>query len=116
MVVLVVAADDGIMPQTVEAIRHAQSAKVPVVVALNKIDLGDQNKLKIYGQLAEHDLTPSGDWGGETDVIPTSATTQQGISELVEHLAELSSILELKSDPTLPAMGTVIDSSCKNKL
>lgn len=113
VVVLVVAADDGIMPQTIEAIRHAQSAKVPVVVALNKIDLGDQNKLKIYGQLAEHNLTPSGDWGGETDVIPTSATTQQGISELVEHLADLSSLLELKSDPTLPAMGTVIEAETK---
>lgn len=113
VVVLVVAADDGIMPQTIEAIHHAQSAKVPVVVALNKIDLGDQNKLKIYGQLSEHNLTPSGDWGGETDVIPTSATTKEGVSELVEHLAELSSILELKSDPTLPAMGTVIEAETK---
>ncbi len=113
VVVLVVAADDGIMPQTVEAIRHAQAAKVPIVVALNKIDLGDQNKLKIYGQLTEHGLTPSGDWGGEVDVIPTSATTGVGIKEIVEHLADLSGLLELKADPTLPATGTVIEATMK---
>ncbi|MBI1825921.1 MAG: translation initiation factor IF-2 [Planctomycetes bacterium] len=112
VVVLVVAANDGIMPQTVEAIHHAQAAKVPVVVALNKIDLGDQNKLKIYGQLSEHGLSPS-EWGGEVDVIPTSATTGEGITELVEHLADLSSLLELKADPTLPARGTTIDAEMK---
>jgi translation initiation factor IF-2 len=112
VVVLVVAADDGIMPQTVEAIHHAQAAKVPIVVALNKIDLGDQNKLKIYGQLAEHSLNPS-EWGGEVDVIPTSATTGRGITELVDHLADLSSLLELRADPTLPATGTVIESEMK---
>ncbi len=113
VVVLVVAADDGIMPQTVEAIHHAQAAKVPIVVALNKIDLGDQNKLKIYGQLTEHGLTPSGDWGGEVDVIPTSATTGLGVKELVEHLADLSSLLELRADPTLPATGIVIEAEMK---
>lgn len=113
VVVLVIAADDGIMPQTIEAIHHAQAAEVPIVVALNKIDLGDQNKLKIYGQLAEHNLTPSGDWGGDTDVIETSATTGKGISELIDHLSDLSSILELKSDPTLPAQGTVIEAETK---
>jgi translation initiation factor IF-2 len=112
VVVLVVAADDGVMPQTVEAIRHAQAAKVPIVVALNKIDLGDQNKLKIYGQLSEHELTPS-EWGGEVDVIPTSAKTREGITELVEHLAALSSVLELKSDPTVPAVGTAIEAETK---
>jgi translation initiation factor IF-2 len=112
VVVLVVAADDGIMPQTVEAIHHAQAARVPIVVALNKIDLGDQNKLKIYGQLAEHNLNPS-EWGGEVDVIATSATTGQGVSELVDHLANLSSLLELRADPTLPAAGTVIESEMK---
>ncbi len=112
VVVLVVAADDGIMPQTVEAIRHAQAAKVPIVVALNKIDLGDQNKLKIYGQLAEHSLNPS-EWGGDVDVIATSATTGRGIPELVDHLANLSSLLEFRADPTLPAMGTVIESEMK---
>ncbi|MEK7757786.1 MAG: GTP-binding protein, partial [Planctomycetota bacterium] len=114
VVVLVVAADDGLMPQTVEAIHHAQAAKVPIVVALNKIDLGDQNKLKIYGQLTEHGLTPSGDWGGEVDVIPTSAKTGLGVTELIEHLADLSSLLELRADPTLPAVGTVIEAEMKD--
>lgn len=113
VVVLVIAADDGVMPQTVEAINHIKAAGVPVVVALNKIDLGDQNKVKIYGQLAEHGLAPAGDWGGEVDVIPTSATTNVGMTELVEHLAELSSLLELECDPTLPAVGTVIEAETK---
>ncbi len=113
VVVLVVAADDGIMPQTVEAIRHAQAADVPVVVALNKIDLGDQNVVKIYGQLTEQGLTPSGDWGGETDVIHTSATRGTGITELVEHLADLATLLEIKADPTLPAVGTTIEAETK---
>ena len=113
VVVLVIAADDGVMPQTMEAINHAKAAEVPVVVALNKIDLGDQNLTKIYGQLAEHDLTPSGDWGGQTDVIRTSATSGQGITELLEHLADLSAILELKADPTVPAQGTTIEAETK---
>ena len=113
VVVLVVAADDGVMPQTIEAIHHAQAAKVPIVIALNKIDLGDQNKVKIYGQLAEHGLTPSGEWGGDVDVIATSATNGQGVVELVEHLAELSNLLELKADPALPAKGTVLEAETK---
>ncbi|MBU0716826.1 MAG: translation initiation factor IF-2 [Planctomycetes bacterium] len=113
VVVLVIAADDGVMPQTVEAIRHAQASGVAIVVALNKIDLGDQNKLKIYGQLTKHDLTPSGEWGGEIDVIRTSATTGEGVKELVAHLAALSGLLELKADPELPAMGTVIEAETK---
>lgn len=113
VVVLVVAADDGVMPQTVEAINHAKSAEVPIVVALNKIDLGDQNELKIFGQLAERGLTPSGEWGGEVDVIPTSATTGTGVQQLIEHLADLSSILDLKADPRMPASGTVIEAETK---
>ncbi|MCH7838659.1 MAG: translation initiation factor IF-2 [Planctomycetes bacterium] len=113
VVVLVVAADDGLMPQTIEAIRHAQAAEVPIVVALNKIDLGDQNKIKIFGQLAEHGLTPSGDWGGEVDVIETSATQGTGVEDLISHLADLSSVLELQSDPTVPATGTVLDAEMK---
>jgi translation initiation factor IF-2 len=111
--VLVIAADDGVMPQTIEAINHAKAAEVPIVVALNKIDLGEENVLKIYGQLAEQGLTPSGDWGGDTDVIYTSATTGQGITDLVDHLADLTELLDLKADPTLPAMGTVIEAETK---
>ncbi len=113
VVVLLVAADDGVMPQTVEAINHAKAAEVPIVVALNKIDLGDQNKLKIYGQLAEHGLTPAGDWGGEVDVIATSAVTGEGVDELLEHLAALAGVLELRADPTLPATGTIIEVETK---
>ncbi len=113
VVVLVVAADDGVMPQTVEAINHAKAAEVPIVVALNKIDLGEQNKVKIYARLSELDLTPSGDWGGEVDVIPTSASTGVGVQELVEHLADLSSLLDLKTDATLPACGTAIEAETK---
>ncbi|MDX1681703.1 MAG: translation initiation factor IF-2 N-terminal domain-containing protein, partial [Phycisphaeraceae bacterium] len=86
LVVLVVAADDGVMPQTVESINHAQAAEVPVVVALNKMDLPgatEENVQKIYGQLAEHGLNPV-EWGGETEVIKVSAETGDGISELLE--------------------------------
>ncbi len=108
VVVLVVAADDGVMPTTVEAINHAKAANTTIVVALNKIDLPhDINK--IYGQLTEHGLTPSGDWGGDTDVIKTSATTGEGIDDLLTHLATLSDVLDLKADPTIPATGTVIE-------
>ena len=113
VVVLVVAADDGVMPQTVEAIDHAKAAEVPIVVALNKIDLGDQNKLKIFGQLAERGLSPSGDWGGDTDVIETSATTGTGVTELVDHLAAFASLMNLKADATLPATGRVVEAETK---
>ena len=112
VVVLVVAADDGVMPQTVEAINHARAADVPVVVALNKIDVPGVDLNKIYGQLAEHDLAPT-EWGGSTDVIKTSATEGTGIDELVEHLETLSELLELKADPTLRACGRVIEARLK---
>ena len=111
--VLVVAADDGVMPQTVEAINHAKAARVTVVVALNKIDLGRDNVTKIYGQLVEQGLTPSGDWGGETDVIHTSAKTGEGIDALVEHLTALGEILDLKAGFKGPAMGSVIEAETK---
>jgi translation initiation factor IF-2 len=113
VVVLVVAADDGVMPQTIEAINHAKAAGVPVVVALNKCDLGTQNFTKIYGQLAEHGLTPSGDWGGETDVLATSAVTGEGIDALVEHLAALGEVLDLKADYKGDATGVVIEAETK---
>lgn len=108
VVVLVVAADDGVMPTTIEAINHAKAANTPIVVALNKIDL-QHDINKIYGQLAEQGLTPSGDWGGDTDVIKTSATTGEGIDDLLSHLATLSEVMELKADPSIPATGTVIE-------
>ena len=113
IVVLVVAADDGIMPQTIEAISHAKAADVPVVVALNKIDLHDVNVTRTYTQLAEHGLTPSGDWGGETDVIHTSATTGEGMDELLEHLMVLAELRELKADRTVAPAGVVIEAETK---
>ncbi|GMU20684.1 MAG: hypothetical protein AMXMBFR13_07800 [Phycisphaerae bacterium] len=108
VVVLVVAADDGVMPQTLEAINHAKAAKVNIVIALNKIDLPGVDLNKIYGQLAEVGLTPT-EWGGDTDVIKTSATTGEGVDELIAHLTTLSELLDLKADPTLPANGTVVE-------
>jgi translation initiation factor IF-2 len=109
VVVLVVAADDGVMPQTVEAIAHAKAAGVAIVIALNKIDLPGVDLNRIYAQLAEHELTPT-EWGGSTDVIKTSATTGQGVDDLLAHLSTLSELLELKADPTIPAVATVIES------
>jgi len=111
--VLVVAADDGIMPQTIEAINHAKAANVNIVVALNKIDLQGVDINKVYGQLAELELAPT-EWGGHTDVIKTSALTGEGVEELVAHLATLTEIMDLKSDPTVPAMGTVIEAWMKS--
>jgi translation initiation factor IF-2 len=108
--VLVVAADDGVMPQTVEAINHARAADVPIVVALNKIDLPGVDVNRIYGQLAEHGLVP-GEWGGDTDIIKTSAVTGQGVDELVEHLHTLGEVLDLKADPSIAATGAVVETS-----
>jgi translation initiation factor IF-2 len=108
VVVLVVAADDGIMPTTREAIQHARAADVPIVVALNKIDLSGVDINRIYGQLAEENLTPT-EWGGGTDVIKTSAITGQGIGELLEHLTTLTDLLELRADPEAEATGWIIE-------
>jgi len=111
LIVLVVAADDGVMPTTIEAIAHAKAAEVPVIVALNKIDTpqaSDENIRKIYGQLAEHGLNPT-EWGGETEIIKTSATEGTGITELLEILDYQSELLELTADYGGPARGTVIE-------
>ena len=113
VVVLVIAADDGVMPQTVEAINHAKAAAVPIVVALNKIDLGTQNVTKIYAQLAERGLTPGGDWGGDTDVIHTSALTGEGIEDLLEHLSTLAELHEYQADPTIPPTGVVVEAESR---
>lgn len=111
IVVLIVAADDGVMPQTVESINHAKAADVPVVVAVNKCDLPafNDNKLQeIYGQLAEHGLNPTA-WGGETEVIKTSAETGEGIEDLIEILDLQAQVLELTADYGGPARGIVIE-------
>ncbi|MEL6330618.1 MAG: translation initiation factor IF-2 [Planctomycetota bacterium] len=111
IVVLVVAADDGVMPQTAESISHAKAAGVPIVVALNKIDkpeATDSNIQKILGQLAEHELNPV-DWGGETEVVRTSAIKGEGIQELLEILDLQAQVLELKADFGGAGRGTVIE-------
>ncbi|HOM60517.1 MAG TPA: translation initiation factor IF-2 [Anaerohalosphaeraceae bacterium] len=108
IVVLVVAADDGVMPQTVEAIHHAKAAGVEILVALNKIDLPGVDLHRIYGQLAEHDLTPA-EWGGQTEIIKTSALTGQGIEDLIEYLDYVAELKNYQADPTLPAMGWVVE-------
>ena len=112
VVVLVVAADDGVMPQTIEAINHARAAGVQIVVALNKIDLPNADVNRVYSQLAAQELIPS-EWGGQTDVIKTSATTGQGVDDLIAHLSTLSDLMELRADPTVPASATVIESQMK---
>jgi translation initiation factor IF-2 len=108
VVVLVVAADDGVMPQTVEAINHAKAAGVPVLVALNKIDLPGIDINRIYSRLSELELAPT-EWSGQTEVVKTSATTGQGINDLLEHLDYISELLELKADDTIPATGWVVE-------
>ncbi len=112
VVVLVVAADDGVMPQTVEAINHAKAAGVTIVVALNKIDLPNANPDRVYGQLSEHELVPT-EWGGNIDVIKTSATSGKGIDELIAHLSTLSELLNLTADPTVPAAAAVIEAQMR---
>ncbi len=112
VVVLVVAADDGVMPQTVEALAHARAAGVQIVVALNKIDLPGVDVNKVYGQLAEHELVPT-EWGGTIDVVKTSAAKGTGVDELIAHLSTLSELLDLKADPSVPAHAVVIESQMK---
>ena len=108
VVVLVVAADDGVMPQTIEAIAHSKAAEVPIIVALNKIDLPGIDYNRIYSQLAEHGLTPA-EWGGDTEVVKTSAITGEGIDDLLEHLDYITELLELKADDTIRATGWVVE-------
>ncbi len=109
VVVLVVAADDGPMPQTEEAIQHAKAAGVPIVVAINKIDREGASTDKVKAQLAELGLNPV-EWGGTTEMIPVSALTGEGVDQLLEQLSLESEILELKANPEKNAIGTVLDS------
>jgi translation initiation factor IF-2 len=106
--IIVVDAQDGLMPQTHEAIKHALAAKVPVMVAVNKIDLPTANLDKVRQQLASINLTPE-DWGGTTIVRPVSALTGEGVPELLEYVLLQAEMLELKVDPSLPAKGFVIE-------
>ena len=106
--VLVVAADDGVMPQTEEAISHARAAGVPIVVALNKVDLPGANPERVYDQLARNDLLPTA-WGGDTEVVKTSAVTGAGIDELLETLLTVAELREYKANPDRLAQGTCLE-------
>jgi translation initiation factor IF-2 len=107
--VIVVAADDGVMPQTVEAIDHAKAAEVPILVAINKIDLPSANPDKVKGELANQDLTPE-DWGGDTVYANVSAKTKEGLDDLLELILLVAEVEELQANPDAPASGTVIES------
>ena len=106
--ILVVAADDGIMPQTVESINHAKAAGIPLVVAINKMDVHGANPERIKQQLTEYELVPE-EWGGETIICPISAKTGEGIDSLLENLVLLAEVQELKANPNRAAKGTVIE-------
>ena len=109
IVILVVAADDGVMPQTEEAIQHARAAEVPIVVAVNKIDKEAADPERVKNELAAKEVIPE-DWGGDTQFIPVSAHTGQGINELLESLLLQSELLELTAPSDVPASGLVIES------
>jgi len=109
IVVLVVAADDGIMPQTEEAIDHARAAGVPIIVAINKVDKPGADIDRVKKQLSQHELTAE-DWGGKTITVAVSAKTGQGIDDLLEMILLEAQMLELKANPTRPAQGVVIES------
>jgi translation initiation factor IF-2 len=107
--VIVVAADDGVMPQTVEAIDHAKAAEVPVMVAVNKIDKEGADPNRVRGELAQQGLTPA-DWGGDTEFVDVSAKTHQNLEDLLETLVTLAEIQELRANPDAQASGFVIES------
>ena len=108
VVILVVAADDGIMPQTVEAINHSKAAGVPIIVAVNKIDKPESNPERVKQQLTEHGLVCE-DWGGDTICVPVSAKKQQNLDELLEMVLLQADILDLKANPNKAAKGTIIE-------
>lgn len=106
--VLVVAADDGVMPQTIEAINHAKSANVPIIVAINKMDKPGANPDHVKQQLAQHGLLPE-EWGGDVIMVPVSAKQRQGIDDLLENILLVAEVMELKANPNRNAQGVVIE-------
>ena len=109
LVVLVVAANDGVMPQTVEAIDHAKSAEVPIIVAVNKIDLPNANLDRVLSEIADRGLVPES-WGGDTQIVNVSAKTKEGLDTLVEAISLQAEVNEYKANPSKPARGTIIES------
>jgi len=108
IVILVVAADDGIMPQTVEAIHHAQEAKVPMIVAVNKMDKPDVTPERVKLQLTEHNLVVE-EYGGDVIAVPISAKTGMGINDLLDYVLLLADVAELKADPSGHAIGAIVE-------
>ncbi|RTQ95249.1 translation initiation factor IF-2 [Lysinibacillus telephonicus] len=108
LAIIVVAADDGVMPQTVEAINHAKAAEVPIIVAVNKMDKPSANPDRVMQELTEHGLVPE-DWGGDTIFVPISALKGEGIDTLLEMILLVSEVAELKANPNRSAIGTVIE-------
>lgn len=108
IVILVVAADDGVMPQTKEAIAHAKAARVPIIVALNKVDKANANPERVKQQLAEQDLVPD-EWGGNTMIIPVSAKQKQGIDDLLEGILLVADNAQISANPSGKVIGTVIE-------
>ena len=109
IVIIIVAADDGVMPQTKEAIDHAKSANVPIIVAINKIDKGAGNVDRIMSEMSEYGLTPEA-WGGDTMFVKISAQTGEGVKDLLDSIIALSEVMDLKANPNRYASGTVIES------
>lgn len=106
--IVVVAADDGVMPQTIEAINHAKAANIPIIVAINKVDKSEANPDRVKQELTEHGLVPE-DWGGDTIFVPVSALKRMGIDELLEMILLVAEMQELKANPNRKAMGTIIE-------
>ncbi len=107
--ILVVAADDGVMPQTIEAINHAKAANVPIIVAINKIDKPESNIDRIYQELVENGLLPEEWGGGDTITVPVSAKNRIGIDELLEMILLVAEMQELKANPNRTAVGTIVE-------
>ena len=110
IVIIVVAADDGVKPQTIEAIKHAEKSGAPVIVAINKMDKPDANPELVKGQMAEQGLTPV-DWGGDVEFVPVSAKTGEGLEELLDNILLTAEVMELKANPDAPAKAVVVESS-----
>jgi len=113
--ILVVAADEGVKPQTIEAINHAKEAKIPIIVALNKMDKPNANPQRVMGELSEYGLNPE-EWGGDTIMVPVSALKNQGLDKLLEMILVVAELSDLKANPTRPAVGTVIEAHLDTNL
>ena len=110
IVIIVVAADDGVKPQTIEAIKHAKASEAPVIVAVNKMDKEGANPDMVKAQMSEQGLTPA-DWGGDTEFVPVSAKTGDGLDDLLDNILLTAEVMELKANPTAPAKAVVVESS-----